>query len=67
MPPMPIKQVARGDRATATWLLTSFLDSAQIGWALGVAKAVNWPPCVHRVKGVQEVLDYLNATEYAAG
>lgn len=64
---MAIKQVARADRATATWLLTAFLDASQVGWALGVSKAVAWPPCVHRVKGVQEVLDYLNSTEYAAG
>ncbi|KAK9916935.1 hypothetical protein WJX75_008980 [Coccomyxa subellipsoidea] len=67
LPPVAIKQVARADRATATWLLTAFLDASQVGWALGVSKAVAWPPCVHRVKGVQEVLDYLNSTEYAAG
>ncbi|CAL8467074.1 g6610 [Coccomyxa elongata] len=67
LPAVRIDAVARVDRASATWLLTSFLNASQVGWVLGVGKAVSWPPCVHRVKGIQEVLTYLNNTQYAAG
>ncbi|BDA40615.1 probable LIM domain-containing serine/threonine-protein ki at C-terminar half [Coccomyxa sp. Obi] len=67
LPAVNISAVARADKASATWLLTSFLNTSQVGWVLGVGKAVSWPPCVRRVKGVQELLTYLNNTQYAAG
>lgn len=59
--------VARGDRATTTWTLSNYLDSMNVGWTLGAGKALAWPPCVRRVKGVTELLGYLNSTAYAAG
>lgn len=67
LPGQTIMPVARGDRATTTWLLSSYLDSMNVGWTLGVAKGLAWPPCVHRVKGVTEILSYMNSTQYAAG
>ena len=67
LPPVGIKPVARWDKATTTFLLSSFLDSMTVGWTLGVAKGLPWPPCVHRVKGVTDVLAYLNSTKYATG
>ena len=38
LPPVGIKPVARVDKATATFLLTSYLDSMAVGWALGVGQ-----------------------------
>jgi ABC-type phosphate transport system substrate-binding protein len=67
LPAETIRPVARADRATTTWLLSSYLDSMGVGWVLGVAKAVNWPTCVHRVKGVADLLSYMGNTTYAAG
>lgn len=67
LPPVGIKPVARADKASTTFLLSAYLDSMAVGWTLGVSKYVNWPGCVHRVRGVTDLLAYLNTTEYATG
>ena len=67
LPNVTIKAVARIDKATGNYMLSSFLNATTPAWKPGVAKTFAWPSCVHRVKGAPDLLAYLNNTPYAAG
>ena len=67
LPNVTIKAVARIDKATGNFMLSSFLNATTPAWKLGVAKTFAWPSCVHRVKGAPDLLTYLNNTPNAAG
>ena len=67
LPNATIMAVARIDKASASWLLSAYLNASTPAWKLGVSKSFAWPGCVHRVKGAPDVLAYLSSTPYAAG
>ena len=67
LPNVTINAVARIDRASGNYMMSAYLNASNVGWKLGVSKGLNWPSCVHRVKGAPDILAYLNTNPYSAG
>ncbi|CAK0735475.1 hypothetical protein CVIRNUC_000587 [Coccomyxa viridis] len=67
LPNVTINAVARIDRASGNYMMSAYLNASNVGWKLGVSKGLNWPSCIHRVKGAPDILAYLNTNPYSAG
>ncbi|BDA51312.1 probable serine/threonine-protein kinase PBL13 at C-terminar half [Coccomyxa sp. Obi] len=67
LPAAEITVMAMGERASSTWILSSFLDEAADAWVMGASTSFAWGPCVRRFKGELDMLRFLNTTHYSFG
>jgi len=65
MPAAPIRVVARADRSSSTFILSSYLDMIAEEWVMGVGLTLDWAPCVRRTDSITALVAALNGTAYS--